>query len=356
MSWLIIFLFLFAIGMYLYTQYLQLIKQQKKEARATKLAEIEAFKNEEKTPAIAKLRSQHSVELSFITSATDAANQVVTVARNYIANMNQPNLYARHVTTQSELLNAYSSSFQEITPSEIVEVSKFLLELLNKIEQRNTSYYKYICNWINKIKIAKANVSLEGGMPHTLGNIIIMDGDWFQNPRGTTFLHELTHIHQREVPFEFEELYPKLGYESYDVTNMKGMEPILQLSRNNPDGISPNWIWRDKSNYWWIGALFQNATPSSLTEIDLIALKLDSDAQGNHYLLKQIPQSLNKLQGFNAFFGNNPNNYHPNEMSAKFAEWYLEDVLGDSAGRHYSSYEGYRIYKDFFNKLIGTFY
>lgn len=358
MRWLIIFLFLLAIGIYLYTRYLELLKQQKREAREQQLAAIEAFENEQNTPAINKLQSRHSLIPIFITSATKAANKVRAVARMYIAHMNQPNLYARHVQTQAELLDAYSSSFQDITSNEVAKVSEFLLELLDRINSRNPAYYKYICNWLGKIEIAKAQSSLEGGMPHTLGNIIIMDSDWFQSPRATTFLHEITHIHQRELPFEFEELYPQLGYQAYDVTHIRGMESILQRNRNNPDGLSPNWVWCDRPSniHWWIGAIFPNTTPSGLTNVDLVALKLETDTQGNLYLLKQIPQSLDTLRSFNSFFGNNPNNYHPNEMTAKFAEWYLEDVLGESAGRHYSNYEGYCIYKDYFTKLITTYY
>ena len=28
-----------------------------------------------------------------------------------------------------------------------------------------------------------------------------------------------------------------------------------------------------------------------------------------------------------SFFGDNKNNYHPNEMTAKFSEWYLLQIL-----------------------------
>ena len=41
------------------------------------------------------------------------------------------------------------------------------------------------------------------------------------------------------------------------------------------------------------------------------------------YYLKQNPTQLSKFKEFNDFFGDNQNNYHPNEMTAKFAEYFL---------------------------------
>ena len=54
------------------------------------------------------------------------------------------------------------------------------------------------------------------------------------------------------------------------------------------------------------------------------------------------------------FGGSSPNNYDPNEMAAKFAEWYLEDMLGTP--QHTRQCAGYQVYKDHFNKLLETYY
>jgi len=90
----------------------------------------------------------------------------------------------------------------------------------------------------------------------------------------------------------------------------------------------------------------------------MVALTLDRDKEGNFYYLKQNPTPLSNLKEFITFFGENPNNYHPNEMTAKFAEWYLEDILRekDSNRTEYNKYEGYKIYKKYFENMINNYY
>ena len=102
----------------------------------------------------------------------------------------------------------------------------------------------------------------------------------------------------------------------------------------------------------------------------MMALKLDKE-QGSDtifYYLKQNPTKLSNLKEFVLFFGENPNNYHPNEMTAKFAEWFLVEKLKNNNNNiknninniasinEYNNYEGYKIYKKYFEKLLNTYY
>jgi hypothetical protein len=375
MNWYIIFFFLLAVVLYLYTRYIRLQRNSHKE-------KIEAFQTTARMTPIEKLQSAHGITLTFLTANT-AASQMQTQAREYIALMNQPNLAARGVQTQEELLAAYSQAFQDIPLVEQERVIEFVLELLSKVQYKYPAYYRYLIKWISQISLAKSQMSLEGGMPHTLGKIVILDAGWFANPRATTFLHEITHVHQRLVPFEFEDLYSEWGYVSTPMRDIHGMEPVLQLNRNNPDGTSPDWLWLEPStnktaimpssrrNMWWIGAVFQTATPASLGDINLIALKIEQDHDGHLYYLKQQPTPLNSLKPFILYFGGaNPNNYHPNEMTAKFAEWYVEDMLGNPQPQHRNhenneNYEnhknnivngGYQVYHKYFSKLLESYY
>jgi hypothetical protein len=357
MNWYIIIFFLLALALYLYTQYIRLNNQSQQE-------KIEAFQSLANQTPTEKLASQHDITLTFL-AASEAARQMQTIAREYIALMNQPNLAARGVQTQQELISAYATAFQDITPSEQQRITEFILDLLSKVQYKYPAYYRYLVKWIQKIAFAKAQASLEGGMPHTLGNLVIMDSAWFSSPRATTLLHEITHVHQRQVPFEFEELYSQWGYQATPMNQVRGMEGILQLNRNNPDGTSPDWLWRDGNKYWWIGAVFSSATPTTLSDVSLIAVKMEQDAQGNFYYLKQQPTPLNNLSSFLQYFGGaSPNNYHPNEMSAKFAEWYLDDALGmpqnknlEKQGGYQTGYQpGYQVYKNYFKKLLETYY
>jgi hypothetical protein len=353
MNWYIILFFLLALAFYLYTQYIRLQRESHQE-------KIEAFQSLSAMTPAEKLSSHHGISLVFL-PASQASRQMQSNAQEYIARMNQPNLAARGVQSQQELMAAYTRSFQDITTAEQNRTKEFVLDILSKIQYKYPAYYRYIIKWLSKISLAKSQASLEGGMPHTLGSLIVMDAAWFANPRATTFLHEITHIHQRQVPFEFEDLYTKWGYLQMPMSNIRGMESIILLNRNNPDGMSPDWLWRASDGlYWWIGAIFSNATPTSLSDINLIAVKMEKDAEGNFYYLKQMPKPLDTLNTFLQYFGgSSPNNYHPNEMAAKFAEWYLEEMLGLprlEKNINTNMQTGYQIYRDYFKQLLETYY
>jgi hypothetical protein len=302
---------------------------------------------------VEKLSRYHNVKLEFLTP--EEAKGLIELNSQYFQHMNKPNLQARGCQTVDELYNKCLDAFDTITSSEQDTVTKFFYNLLEQLKSRNQSYYRYITKWLNTISFAKAKPWLEDGMPHTLKQTVIMDADWFKNPRESTFVHELAHVHQRAHPFEFEDLYSELGY-IYYAEDIKGLEYVYELNRNNPDGISKNWIWHDKitGNHWWIGAIFNNVLPSSLTDVKLVGLKLETSPDGTFYYLKQEPTPLAKVPNFDKIFGANPNNYHPNEMSAKFSEWFLDDVM--NKGNQYYNYGGFIVYKKYFQKLLDNYY
>ena len=366
MNWFIILFFLISILLYLITKY-YLVKNNYNQEKINN--KIEEFENEQNRTSTEKLKFNHNITINYL----DISNAQALIIKHseYLQGMNQANLSARNCLNIDDLYKKYKNGFETITPEEKETVNEFLLKLLNDISKFNIQYYKYVSKWLNEISFAKAQNWLEAGMPHTLDKTIVMDANWFINPRKTTLVHELIHIHQRQVEFDFEDLYKELGY-YYNPEYIKGMEDIYPLNRNNPDGLSKYWLWklpkietttRDnsiasnsaKTNYWWIGAIFKTITPTLLTDINLVALKLDTDSQGNFYYLKQHPTNLNTWTPFITFFGNNPNNYHPNEMSAKFAEYYLLDILNDKS-RDFDNYEGYKIYKKYFENMINKYY
>lgn len=364
MNWFIIVFFIISISLYFITKYYIVDYEYKNKKRNEK---IEAFENEQNRTSKEKLKFQHNITINYLD--IDKAKQLVNKTSDYLQGMNQANLSARNCLNSNDLYEKYKNGFDTITPKEKDTIDTFLLNLLNDINKFNTQYYKYVSKWLNEISIAKAQSWLEAGMPHTLEKTIVMDANWFVNPRKTTLLHELTHIHQRQIEFDFEDLYKELGYYYYP-EYIKGMDAIYPLNRNNPDGLSPYWLWKmpkvknsnsysnsnnDSQNYWWIGAIFKTITPKSLTDINLVALKLDKDSSNNFYYLKQYPTMLNTFKSFNTFFGDNPNNYHPNEMTAKFAEYYLLDILNDKS-RDFDNYEGYKIYKNYFENMINKYY
>ena len=474
--YILILFFIVSIILFVITQYLRLKKDYELENIKHNEDTFEYFNNENNLPLTSKLLKRHNVIVNF--KNADSAQKLITINLPYIRNMNQPNIVARGCETKDELLTKYQNAFNDIDEIERESILKFILDLLDNIKKRNQNYYKYMCYWVNNIAIAKAQPWLEAGMPHTLDNTIIMDIDWFKSPRASTFIHEITHVHQRIIPFEYDDLFADLGYQEYKkgIETIKGMDNVLVLNRNNPDGLSYNWVWVENLqtatdtttnahttkpiNYWWIGAVFSSITPSSLTSVSNIALSLTYQLQdlanparkpqsqtffvgtpgdapstkpdsktgtqdlanarfggaGEHYdalssnpsrkpqsqsifmsipgdvpmgvpsskpeskagfstsrahttvennkndianitlyYLQQQPTLLSSLKSFNMFFGNNSNNYHPNEITAKFSEWYLAYILGNMK-ESYDNYKGFIIYKTYFNELIKTFY
>jgi len=370
MNYFIIIFFIVAISIFLITKYYYLKK-------TLEIEKVEAFENEISLTPSEKLFKDHQIKLNYLNS--NQASKLIIKDSEYLQGMNQANLSARGCDSIDDLYTKYIDAFDDITKEEKLTIDEFILKLLTDLKNNSNtnenliSYYNYVTKWLKIINIAKAKHWLESGMPHTLDTTIVMDASWFVNPRRKTLLHEITHIHQRQSPLDFEDLYPLLGY-YYNPVDIKGLESIYPLNRNNPDGMDKYWLWHSNSQqYWWIGAIFTTGIPTSLSDVNLIALKLDKESDNTNtntntnqkifYYLKQTPTKLSNLKDFVLFFGENQNNYHPNEMTAKFAEWYLAEALkgnyiGNNNGNNnmdYDNYEGYKIYKKYFENMINIY-
>ena len=369
MNWFIVVFFCISIIIFVITKYYRL-------KNVMSIEKIEEFEIAVNLSQQQKLLKHHGITIHYLTIEEARALIIKIKSGEYITGMNQANLSARKCLNKDDLYNKYLDGFDSITKTDKDTIDAFINELLDNIKNKtdttdttdttdilskySQSYYNYVVKWLKTISIAKAKPWLEAGMPHTLDKTIVMDADWFVKPRKTTFLHEIAHVHQRESLMDFEDLYSALGY-IYNPVNIRGLEEIYPLNRNNPDGTSKYWLWHNKSNnhnqnYWWIGAIFKNVNPTSLTDVNLVALELDySNDDKIYYYLKQNQSQLSTLQPFINFFGENPNNYHPNEMTAKFAEWYLNETLGINDTNTYN-YEGYIIYKKYFENMIKKYY
>ena len=352
MKWFIIIFFIISISIFIVTKYYYLKKKLEVE-------QFESFENENSLTISDKLLKYHGIKLKYLSSKK--ASKLIVKDGEYLKGMNQANLSARGCINIDDLYTKYIDAFDDITDEEKQNIDKFILKLVTNIKTHNNtfSYYNYVIKWLNIISFAKAKHWLESGMPHTLDTTIVMDSIWFTNPREKTLLHEITHIHQRKSPIDYEDLYPLLGY-YYNPVDIKGLESIYSLNRNNPDGMDKYWLWHSNTQsntYWWIGAIFNTAIPNTLNDVNLMALKLDKDEDGVFYYLKQTPTRLSNLKEFVSFFGENQNNYHPNEMTAKFAEWYLMDSLkGNNINNEGYNYEGYKIYKKYYENMLNKYY
>jgi len=366
MNWFIFALFIISIGIFLITKYYCLKK-------TLVIEQFEEIETENNLGPTEKLFKYHGIKLNYLNA--NQASKLVVKDGEYLQGMNQANLSARGCNSIDDLYNKYKNAFDDITEEEKLTIDKFTLKLVSDLQNKNSNketntYYNYVKKWLNTINIAKAKQWLESGMPHTLDTTIIMDADWFIKPRKTTLLHEITHIHQRQYPSDFEDLYPLLGY-YYNPVDIKGLESIYPLNRNNPDGMNKYWLWHNNTNtnakiFWWIGAIFNTANPNSLGDVNMMALKLERDPSDNNifYYIKQNPTKLSNLKEFVEYFGENPNNYHPNEMTAKFSEWFLVEntftkninKFNNNNNDEYNKYEGYKIYKKYFDNMLNKYY
>ncbi len=345
--WVLIILFICSIALYFYTRYCRLKIELNNE-------EIEAFESEESLTFGEKLKKHYDLKIVYLSAAD--AKEIFNSSNEYLQNMNQVNLAARECDNLEALYNKYLNALDDISDIEKEKINVFIWSFLQSINENNVNYCKYITYWLKTIKFAKGKNWLESGMPHTIANVIIMDSNWYNVPRQSTLIHELAHVHQRMKFFEFEDLYKQLNY-IYHNKPIKGMESYYNLNRNNPDGTSPFWLWKDSNNnYWWIGAVFKTISPSNVTDVDYIAIKLDRGSDGTLYNLTKIPNKLSSFNDFNNYFGINNNNYHPNEMSAKYMELYLNDVLKSGDRLQYANAKGYNIFKNYFRDLCDKYY
>jgi hypothetical protein len=277
MNWFIIVFFIISIILFLVTKYYRLKKE-------LEIEQIEEFENEIELTIPEKLYKYHDIKVNYLDA--ESASNLIVKEGEYLKGMNQANLSARDCKSIDELYLRYKTAFDDITDNEKETVDKFILKLMTKLKNCDNSYYNYIKKWINTISIAKAKQWLEAGMPHTLDTTIVMDANWFISPRDTTFIHEMTHIHQRKSPIDFEDLYPLLGY-YYNPVDIKGLESIYPLNRNNPDGMDKYWLWCSNKN------------DINNTNNDFIHLSIDidilNDSTGEQYGFKNCKEINEKV-------------------------------------------------------------
>lgn len=296
--------------------------QQEKEVR-----EIENFTNRQNDIQPIK------ISINFA-KATDA--RALFTDNSYLNTMNTINILARGLTDET-LISFYQSSFQDITVLEEKYITKFIEALLNDLNKQDKGpYATYLKYWLERSIFAKSIPELEGNMPHTHKNYIIMPAAWYKYPNASTLIHELLHVHQRHDKKDFEILYRDFGFKYYDknVHTIKGLEQNMFMSRHNPDGLDLNWIWcprnlyktTDDMSYFFITAKYPNIDNPSLTNVEYVAYSLNRDNSGTYYkITNRKPIKLSNLEIFKTHFGITNNHYHPNEIAAQYAEYYLDD-------------------------------
>ena len=241
----------------------------------------------------------------------------------YLNYMSDINVYARNAKNINVLIAKYEKCCTQILNKEIVIFNNNFKKMY---QSRINNYLKeWLDSMLKKIKIVKGATWLEDGMPHTHGEFIIFNPSMFVSFQPSTFIHELTHVHQRIIPREYHNLYHQWGFHYYNIKEIKGFEQIVKRNRSNPDGMDCNWILKNvcKGRDYWIGAVFNSNTPNSLSACYLEAYPLVTKDDGTIVYENEKPESIPQFDDFKKLFCVSSNHYHPNEIVAQYMEYYF---------------------------------
>lgn len=90
-------------------------------------------------------------------------------------------------------------------------------DVLERAFQRAIKAFPLAFSSTSTPRLVFASADTEGGMPHTLGNCVIFpvsySREYHEDQVYETMVHELCHIHQRQFPEMWGELYSRLGFE-----------------------------------------------------------------------------------------------------------------------------------------------
>lgn len=197
----------------------------------------------------------------------------------------------------------------------------WLLSIVKKFIQ-NTIPSWNIYPW-NFIKISR---KIEGGMPHTINNFIVIPDSitssiatFYQKKKyneiieeyGLILIHEYIHVIQKINPNIFNNLYQNYWNYSYQKVNIPNNLQIIQ--RINPDGLDTNWVFKKKDNSRIAHHVVLKKS-NQLSDINIVTLKVNKD----HSLAE-----TQRDKEFKSFFCKNSQNYHPHENSACLISEYI---------------------------------
>jgi hypothetical protein len=165
--------------------------------------------------------------------------------------------------------NEYIEAFEELTDSD-----KTLLTRIVDEANRLTSSYKNLqqLEW----RIAKVRNTIEYGLPHTIGNMIVISKDTLRRPEKeivNTMIHEKLHVFQRMNRSSAQQWATSMGFRVLLPSEFATLnKDILQLRRSNPD-LDKNTYVHEKSNLV-MRQLYNSNSPTSIVDSKAIGIPL----------------------------------------------------------------------------------
>lgn len=197
--------------------------------------------------------------------------QQIVMSSPYFKKMTELDLKARNTKSVQEYVFLYANSFQDFTKEQRAELQSMVAEINKKImHHKNISSLPW--------NIAKVDVAVENGFPHTLGDMIILSDNFFMGQRHSmmkTLLHEKVHVFQRKYQYETSVLLNALGY-----TKCLVPPRLERTKRNNPDLDENIYCMGKKATL----QMYDTPTPQSLIHSSSVLYDMESDQITNNEL------------------------------------------------------------------------
>jgi hypothetical protein len=200
-------------------------------------------------------------------------------------------------------------------------------------------------------RIVKVKNNIEGGLPHTRGNMIVFSESVLKSIALTAqnkqadpgylnlLIHEQVHVIQRVKPKEFAALYEQQwGFRK--VSAIRGADGwIASHQIVNPDAVDVLWVWPvpDTTKVIWPRVIFagESPTPTMPDDFLLVGIELLSTADGYSVSTDKMDvphfQNLSDESAYIKKFPGVSSLYHPNEIAADYlSDLALWDCLMDT--------------------------
>lgn len=267
---------------------------------------------------------------------------------------NKINAERNTIVSKYQFMDLYLASLQ--TPStkynELLNIhKKYAIDIFSQNNLSNLVKYIQDTNIIMSVN------NLEGGMPFTIGNTIILSdmfmekyyNDWVNNNKSIqinfieTLLHEYLHIIQRKKQSLFDSYYKKhykYLVKQFSITNME--RNIQKKHMTNPDSNNTFWTYKKNGNIY-IPILYKDNdkyVPYVVKHKQPIKHK---HSNSKYVERKPLLDIFNKIHGFVNV------SYHPNET---FAYRVSKSLISKDKNRfHYDNINNHNNEKNFLMTL-----
>ena len=236
---------------------------------------------------------------------------------------NPESLNLSHSRLVEECKLNYCRNILEFSEKEKQVIDKLIVDMISNLSMIYPYFPMY--EW----KFIKITDALEGGLPHTkLDCIILPQQDIISimnyqqqdnNIRydildfGGLLLHELVHIMQRYNPLLFNNLYEKIWpFRKAKIIGNLTKNPNQRL---NPDAMDNSWVYKESGKYYLPISELSEKTNYNMKYPESFAIPLKK-INNRVFKAESGKIKLETLQDYYKEFCNIQQNYHPNEISA----------------------------------------